>query len=117
MFSLEWFEISTCSSIVVERIILIVSLKISVLIIFNVATIAYNSSPKYFFLFLQNVMNTVLNVVLQRNLVGYDEGQPRMLEKAVVLEDLLSDLPPVSIHDLNLMYLYAGNIGREHRIT
>lgn len=35
-------------------------------------------------------------VEFERNLVGYDEGQPRILEKALVLEDLLSDLPPVT---------------------
>ncbi|KAJ3672590.1 hypothetical protein LUZ60_007311 [Juncus effusus] len=31
----------------------------------------------------------------ERNLVGYDENTPRQLEKALVLEDILSDLPPV----------------------
>nr|CAD1831003.1 unnamed protein product [Ananas comosus var. bracteatus] len=32
----------------------------------------------------------------ERNLVGYDEGKPRQLEKALVLEDILSDLPAVT---------------------
>ncbi|XP_020573746.1 DNA (cytosine-5)-methyltransferase CMT2-like [Phalaenopsis equestris] len=36
------------------------------------------------------------SVEFERNLVGYDEGQPRTLEKALALEDILSDLPPVS---------------------
>ncbi|PKU81878.1 DNA (cytosine-5)-methyltransferase CMT2 [Dendrobium catenatum] len=35
-------------------------------------------------------------VEFERNLVGYDEGKPRMLEKALVLEDILSDLPPIT---------------------
>ncbi|KAG0484303.1 hypothetical protein HPP92_008382, partial [Vanilla planifolia] len=35
-------------------------------------------------------------VEFERNLVAFDEGQPRMLEKAVVLEDVLSDLPIVT---------------------
>ena len=35
--------------------------------------------------------------LVQRNIVGYDEGQVRVLEKAVVLEDVLSDLPAVSL--------------------
>ncbi|MQL91983.1 hypothetical protein Taro_024604 [Colocasia esculenta] len=32
----------------------------------------------------------------ERNVVAYDEGQPRMLEKALVLEDAISDLPPIT---------------------
>ncbi|XP_010518848.1 PREDICTED: DNA (cytosine-5)-methyltransferase CMT2 isoform X2 [Tarenaya hassleriana] len=32
----------------------------------------------------------------ERNVVAYDEGQPRELEKALVLQDAISDLPPVS---------------------
>ncbi|XP_038980599.1 DNA (cytosine-5)-methyltransferase CMT2-like isoform X2 [Phoenix dactylifera] len=38
----------------------------------------------------------------ERNVVGYDEDQPRALEKALVLEDVLSDLPAVTnkeVHD------------------
>lgn len=31
-----------------------------------------------------------------RNIVAYDEGQPRTLEKAIVLGDSISDLPPVT---------------------
>ncbi|KAF5197804.1 DNA (cytosine-5)-methyltransferase CMT2, partial [Thalictrum thalictroides] len=31
----------------------------------------------------------------ERNTVAYDEGQPRKLEKAVVLLDTISDLPDV----------------------
>lgn len=38
-----------------------------------------------------------LIILFQRNIVGYDEGQVRVLEKAVVLEDVLSDLPAVSL--------------------
>ncbi|KAM0935713.1 putative DNA (cytosine-5-)-methyltransferase [Dioscorea sansibarensis] len=37
----------------------------------------------------------------ERNIVGYDEGQVRVLEKAVVLEDVLSDLPAVSNDENN----------------
>lgn len=33
--------------------------------------------------------------MLQRNTVAYDEDQPRELEKAVVLQDAISDLPAV----------------------
>ncbi|XP_006282433.2 DNA (cytosine-5)-methyltransferase CMT2 isoform X1 [Capsella rubella] len=32
----------------------------------------------------------------ERNVVAYVEGQPRLLEKALVLKDAISDLPPVS---------------------
>ncbi|KAL6501795.1 hypothetical protein OROGR_026928 [Orobanche gracilis] len=32
----------------------------------------------------------------ERNIVAYDEGQPRTLEQAVVLRDFISDLPDVS---------------------
>ncbi|KAK6158500.1 hypothetical protein DH2020_005814 [Rehmannia glutinosa] len=32
----------------------------------------------------------------ERNIVAYDEGQPRPLEEAVVLRDSISDLPPVT---------------------
>ncbi|XP_010449422.1 PREDICTED: DNA (cytosine-5)-methyltransferase CMT2-like [Camelina sativa] len=32
----------------------------------------------------------------ERNVVAYDEGQPRILEKALVLKDAISDLPHVS---------------------
>lgn len=32
---------------------------------------------------------------LQRNTVAYDEDQPRELEKAVLLQDAISDLPAV----------------------
>lgn len=32
----------------------------------------------------------------ERNVVGYDEGQPRELEKELYLEDILSDLPAVT---------------------
>ncbi|XP_074570626.1 DNA (cytosine-5)-methyltransferase CMT2-like [Curcuma longa] len=32
----------------------------------------------------------------ERNLVGYDEGQPRVLEKPILLEDAISDLPLVT---------------------
>ncbi|XP_050230866.1 DNA (cytosine-5)-methyltransferase CMT2-like isoform X2 [Mercurialis annua] len=35
----------------------------------------------------------------ERNTVAYDEGQPRELEKALVLEDAISDLPPVTTHE------------------
>ncbi|KAG1338412.1 hypothetical protein COCNU_04G007180 [Cocos nucifera] len=34
--------------------------------------------------------------MLKRNVVGYDEDQARVLEKALVLEDVLSDLPAVT---------------------
>lgn len=33
--------------------------------------------------------------MLQRNTVAYDEDQPRELEKAIVLQDAISDLPAV----------------------
>lgn len=36
----------------------------------------------------------------QRNLVGYDEDQPRALENELVLEDAIADLPVVSINTL-----------------
>lgn len=32
----------------------------------------------------------------ERNTVAYDEGQPRTLEDAIVLQDAISDLPPVT---------------------
>ncbi|XP_015575099.1 DNA (cytosine-5)-methyltransferase CMT2 isoform X2 [Ricinus communis] len=35
----------------------------------------------------------------ERNTVAYDEGQPRELEKAAVLQDAISDLPPVTTHE------------------
>ncbi|KAM7252040.1 hypothetical protein ACFE04_023923 [Oxalis oulophora] len=35
-------------------------------------------------------------VEFERNIVAYNEGQSRDLEKALVLEDAISDLPPVS---------------------
>jgi DNA (cytosine-5)-methyltransferase 1 len=34
--------------------------------------------------------------MFQRNVVAYAEGQPRKLEKALVLKDAISDLPHVS---------------------
>ncbi|KAJ0968004.1 hypothetical protein J5N97_024921 [Dioscorea zingiberensis] len=37
----------------------------------------------------------------ERNVVGYDEGQVRVLEKAIVLKDVLSDLPAVSNEENN----------------
>ena len=43
--------------------------------------------------------------VLQCNIVGYDEGQSRVLEKALVLEDVLSDLPAVRL--LNFLLAYS----------
>jgi len=33
--------------------------------------------------------------MFQRNVVAYAEGQPRKLEKALVLKDAISDLPLV----------------------
>ncbi|KAI3861346.1 hypothetical protein MKX03_021636 [Papaver bracteatum] len=35
----------------------------------------------------------------ERCIVAYDEGQPRSLEKALVLQDALSDLPEVTTHE------------------
>ncbi|KAK9272088.1 hypothetical protein L1049_002457 [Liquidambar formosana] len=35
----------------------------------------------------------------ERNVVAYDEGQTRDLEKAIVLSDAISDLPPVTNHE------------------
>ncbi|MED6220065.1 MAD2L1-binding protein [Stylosanthes scabra] len=35
----------------------------------------------------------------ERNTVAYDEGQPRELEKAIILQDAISDLPAVSNHE------------------
>ncbi|XP_020242054.1 DNA (cytosine-5)-methyltransferase CMT2-like [Asparagus officinalis] len=35
-------------------------------------------------------------IEFERSIVGYDEGQPRALERAVVLEDIFSDLPAVT---------------------
>lgn len=35
--------------------------------------------------------------MLQRNVVAYDEGTLRDLEKIVLLRDALSDLPPVRL--------------------
>jgi len=32
---------------------------------------------------------------MQRNVVAYDEDQPRELEKATVIQDAISDLPAV----------------------
>ncbi|KAH7668771.1 DNA (cytosine-5-)-methyltransferase protein [Dioscorea alata] len=43
----------------------------------------------------------------ERNIVGYDEGQVRVLEKAVVLEDVLSDLPAVSNDETNEQIPYT----------
>lgn len=40
--------------------------------------------------------------MLQRNIVAYDEGQPRDLEKALALGDAISDLPPVFALSLSL---------------
>ena len=34
-------------------------------------------------------------LLVQRNTVALDEDQPRELEKALVLQDAISDLPPV----------------------
>jgi hypothetical protein len=45
---------------------------------------------------------------LQRNLVGYDEDKPRQLEKALVLEDILSDLPAVSRNFDGSIFLECG---------
>ncbi|KAF8412878.1 hypothetical protein HHK36_000850 [Tetracentron sinense] len=35
----------------------------------------------------------------ERNIVAYDEGQPRKLEKALLLRDAISDLPAVKSHE------------------
>lgn len=35
---------------------------------------------------------------MQRNVVAYDEEQPRELEKATVIQDAISDLPAVLLY-------------------
>ncbi|KAD6453747.1 hypothetical protein E3N88_08453 [Mikania micrantha] len=36
----------------------------------------------------------------EQNTVAYDEGQPRKLQEAIVLRDAISDLPPVTSHEV-----------------
>lgn len=43
---------------------------------------------------------TSFGFYMQRNVVAYDEEQPRELEKATVIQDAISDLPAV------LLYIY-----------
>uniref|UniRef100_A0A1D1YKA9 DNA (cytosine-5-)-methyltransferase n=1 Tax=Anthurium amnicola TaxID=1678845 RepID=A0A1D1YKA9_9ARAE len=43
----------------------------------------------------------------ERNVVAYDEGQPRMLVKALVLEDAISDLPAVTCHEVHNQMPYG----------
>ncbi|ESQ55474.1 hypothetical protein EUTSA_v10024250mg [Eutrema salsugineum] len=45
----------------------------------------------------------------ERNVVAYDEGQPRNLEKALVLKDAISDLPQVSYDEVREKMPY-GNL-------
>ncbi|KAM0934075.1 putative DNA (cytosine-5-)-methyltransferase [Dioscorea sansibarensis] len=42
------------------------------------------------------------------NIVGYDEGQSRVLEKALVLEDVLSDLPAVTNNEVREQMSYGS---------
>lgn len=49
--------------------------------------------------------------VLQRNLVAYDEDQFRHLEKALVLQDAISDLPSVFLSSVHVhLYLHLNCI-------
>lgn len=41
---------------------------------------------------------------MQRNVVAYDEDQPRELEKATVIQDAISDLPAVLFFILLLLF-------------
>ncbi|KAJ8774118.1 hypothetical protein K2173_009549 [Erythroxylum novogranatense] len=43
----------------------------------------------------------------ERNTVAYDEGQPRELEKAIVLQDAISDLPAVTSNETREKMQYA----------
>ncbi|KAJ4824620.1 hypothetical protein Tsubulata_024054 [Turnera subulata] len=56
---------------------------------------------------LHEASTLMLIVLLQRNTVGYDEGQARNLEEAVVLRDAISDLPEVSSHEVREVMTYT----------
>lgn len=43
---------------------------------------------------------------MQRNVVAYDENQPRELEKATVIQDAISDLPAVLFFIYLLLFLF-----------
>ncbi|KAJ0989886.1 hypothetical protein J5N97_008242 [Dioscorea zingiberensis] len=47
-------------------------------------------------------------VEFECNVVGYDEGQSRALEKALVLEDVLSDLPAVTNNEVREQMSYGS---------
>lgn len=49
---------------------------------------------------------------MQRNVVAYDEGQPRELEKATVIQDAISDLPSVLFYIYLLYYFVFSMFGQ-----
>ncbi|KAL6955719.1 DNA (cytosine-5-)-methyltransferase [Sarracenia purpurea var. burkii] len=42
----------------------------------------------------------------ERNTVAYDEGKPRELEEPIILRDAISDLPPVTNHEIREQMTY-----------